>query len=145
MSGVNKVILVGHLGKDPESAATKGGIMISNFSVATSETYKDKEGNKQEKTEWHRIVAFGKLAEICNEYLCKGKQVYLEGKLQTRSWEDDKGNKRYATEIVCFQMQMLGGREERQENAAATSYQEGAPAESEDGDGSEDDFDDVPF
>lgn len=138
MSGVNKVILLGHLGKDPEAASTKGGTMISNFSIATSETYKDKEGNKQEKTEWHRIVAFGKLAEICNEYLHKGKQVYLEGKLQTRSWEDDKGNKRYATEIVCFQMQMLGGKGEG-------NGSENKEPSAEDGHGNSDEDDDVPF
>jgi len=112
MSGVNKVILLGRLGKDPESSATGTGTAISNFTIATSETYKDKEGVKQEKTEWHKIVVFGKLAEICNEYLHTGKQVYLEGKIQTRSWEDKEGNKRYTTEIVCFQMQMLGNRED---------------------------------
>ncbi len=108
MAGVNKVILLGHLGADPEIRYAASGNAIANFRIATSENWKDRDGNKQERTEWHRIVTFGKLAEICGEYLNKGKQVYLEGRIQTRSWDDRDGNKRYTTEIVCDQMQMLG-------------------------------------
>lgn len=108
MAGVNKAILVGRLGKDPEIKYTPNGTAIANFTMATSENYKDKDGQKQERTEWHRIVAFGKLAEICGEYLAKGKQVYIEGRIQTRSWDDKDGNKKYMTEIVANTMQMLG-------------------------------------
>ena len=109
MAGVNKVILVGHLGRDPEIRYTPSGVAVANFSIATSEEWKDKDsGNKQERTEWHRIVAWRRLGEICGEYLRKGSQVYIEGKLQTRSWEDRDGNKRYTTEIVAQNMQMLG-------------------------------------
>ncbi|MEK6540075.1 MAG: single-stranded DNA-binding protein [Deltaproteobacteria bacterium] len=108
MAGVNKAILVGRLGKDPEIKYTPSGTAIANFTIATSENYKDKDGQKQERTEWHRIVAFGKLAEICGEYLAKGKQVYIEGRIQTRSWDDKDGNKKYMTEIVANTMQMLG-------------------------------------
>ncbi len=108
MAGINKAILVGRLGKDPEIKYTPNGTAVTNFTIATSENYKDKEGQKQERTEWHRIVAFGKLAEICGEYLAKGKQVYIEGRIQTRSWDDKDGNKRYMTEIVANTMQMLG-------------------------------------
>ena len=108
MAGINKAILVGRLGKDPEIRYTPSGTAIANFTMATSENYKDKDGQKQERTEWHRIVAFGKLAEICGEYLAKGKQVYIEGRIQTRSWDDKDGNKKYMTEIVANPMQMLG-------------------------------------
>lgn len=105
---VNKVILIGNLGKDPELKQTQNGTAVATFSIATSETYKDKTGNKQEKTEWHNIVVWQRLAEICNQYLHKGKQVYIEGRLQTRKWQDRDGNDRYSTEIVANQMQMLG-------------------------------------
>lgn len=109
MKGVNKVIIVGRLGKDPELKYTPSGAAVANFTVATSEEWKDKDtGEKQERTEWHRIVAWRRLGEICGEYLHKGKEVYIEGKLQTRSWEDRDGNKRYITEIVAQNMQMLG-------------------------------------
>jgi single-strand DNA-binding protein len=108
MAGVNKVILVGNLGKDPEIRYTPSGKAVANFSIATSENWTDKEGQKQVRTEWHRIVAFDRLAEICGEYLSKGKQVYIEGRLQTRQWEDRDGNKRYTTEIRANNMQMLG-------------------------------------
>ncbi len=108
MSGVNKVILLGRLGADPEVRYTAGGTAVAKFNLATSETWKDKDGSKQEKTEWHRVVAFGKLGETCGEYLSKGKQVYVEGKLQTRSWEDKEGNKKYTTEINVNNMVMLG-------------------------------------
>jgi len=121
MAGVNKVILVGRLGRDPEVRYTPNGVAIANFSIATSEEWKDKDtGEKQERTEWHRIVAWRRLGEICGEYLHKGSQIYIEGRLQTRDWEDRDGNKRYTTEIVAQNMQMLGkpsreGRAESQE------------------------------
>nr|WP_320115087.1 single-stranded DNA-binding protein [uncultured Desulfuromonas sp.] len=105
---VNKVILVGNLGKDPELRYTPSGAAVVNFSLATSETYKDRDGNRQTKTEWHNIVAWRQLAEICGKYLHKGKQIYIEGSLQTRKWQDRDGNDRYTTEIVANQMQMLG-------------------------------------
>lgn len=108
MAGVNKVILVGRLGKDPEVRYTPSGVAVANFSMATSEEWKDKDtGDKKERTEWHRIVAWRRLGEICGEYLHKGSQIYIEGKLQTRDWEDRDGNKRYTTEIVAQNMQML--------------------------------------
>ncbi len=110
MAGVNKVIIVGNVGRDPEVRQTKSGEHVCTFSVATSERWKDKSGEPQEKTEWHRVVAWARLAEICGEYLRKGKQVYVEGRLQTREWEDKEGNKRYTTEIVANTMQMLGRR-----------------------------------
>ncbi|HEY5673956.1 MAG TPA: single-stranded DNA-binding protein [Malonomonas sp.] len=110
---VNKVILVGNLGKDPELRYTPSGAAVATFSLATSERYKDKDGNRQEKTEWHNIVVWRQLAEICGKYLHKGKQVYIEGKIQTRSYDDRDGNKKYITEIVADQMHMLGGRDEQ--------------------------------
>ena len=108
MAGVNKVILLGRLGADPEVRYTNTGTPVANFNIATSTNFTDKSGEKTERTEWHRIVAFGKLGEICGEYLAKGKQVYIEGRLQTRDWEDRDGNKRKTTEIVAGIMQMLG-------------------------------------
>jgi len=107
---VNKVILVGNLGKDPEIRYTPQGTAVANFSMATSERYKDKDGQQQEKTEWHNIVAWRQLAEICGKFLSKGSQIYCEGKIQTRSYDDRDGNKRYITEIVMDQMQMLGSK-----------------------------------
>ena len=109
--GVNKVILVGNLGKDPEVKYTASGSAVVNITVATSESWNDKQtGEKQERTEWHRIVFFRRLAEIAGEYLRKGSQVYIEGKLQTRKWQDQNGQDRYTTEIVANEMQMLGAR-----------------------------------
>lgn len=105
---LNKVQLIGNLGKDPELKYTPSGVAVATFSIATSESWKDQDGNQQEKTEWHNIVAWRKLAEICGEYLKKGKKVYLEGKLQTRNYEKD-GVKRYVTEIVADQLIMLDG------------------------------------
>ncbi len=111
MAGINKAIIVGRLGRDPEIRYTQDGKAVANFSVATSDTWKDKAtGEKKERTEWHRIVAFDRLGEICGEYLSKGRQVYVEGRLQTRSWEKD-GVTRYTTEIVATDMRMLDGRE----------------------------------
>ena len=107
MSGINKVILIGRLGADPELRYTPGGQGVANFNLATSESW-SKEGQKQERTEWHRIVAWGKLAELCSQYLAKGRQVFVEGRLQTRSWEDKEGQKRYTTEIVAQNVQFLG-------------------------------------
>ena len=116
--GINKAILVGNLGADPETRFTQSGTAVCNFRIATSEAWKDKQsGEAQERTEWHPIVAWGKLGEICGEYLRKGSQVYVEGKLQTRKWQDKDGQDRYTTEIVANEMQMLGGRGERQEQA----------------------------
>ena len=106
MSGVNKVILVGNLGNDPEVKATNSGSTLANFSVATSERW-TKDGERHEKTEWHRVTAFGKLAEIVGQYVTKGSKVYIEGKIQTRSWETDSGEKRYVTEIIARDLQML--------------------------------------
>ena len=109
--GINKVTIVGNLGKDPETNALPSGNYVTNISVATSESWKDKKtGQQKERTEWHRIVFFSRLAEIAGEYLKKGSQVYIEGKLQTRKWQDQNGQDRYTTEIVANEMQMLGGR-----------------------------------
>jgi single-strand DNA-binding protein len=106
--GVNKIILIGNLGADPEVRSTGSGTPVANFRLATSETFKNREGQRETRTEWHRVVTFGRLAEICGQYLKKGKQIYIEGRIQTREWEDQTGNKRWTTEIVANQMQMLG-------------------------------------
>jgi single-strand DNA-binding protein len=112
MSGVNKVILVGRLGQDPEVRYTPDGTAVANFSIATSVEWTDKgSGERKEKTEWTRVVAWRKLGEICGEYLAKGRQVYVEGRLQTRSWDDKDGNKRYMTEVVASDVQFLGSKE----------------------------------
>ncbi len=109
--GINKVILIGNLGNDPDVRYTASGAAVANVSIATSESWKDKTtGEQQDRTEWHRVVFFGRLAEIVSEYLKKGSQVYVEGRLQTRKWQDKEGNDRYTTEIVANEMQMLGGR-----------------------------------
>ena len=117
---VNKVILLGRLGQDPELKYTPSGAAVCNFSLATSETWTDKNsGQKNEKTEWHRIVVWGKLAELCNQYLAKGRQAFVEGSLQTRSWDDQNGQKRYMTEVVARNIQFLGG----QPSASNNNYQ----------------------
>lgn len=121
MSGINKVIIVGRLGKDPEVKTLSMGT-VANFPVATSESWIDKNGQKQEKTEWHRVTVWGKLAEICGKHLAKGKQVYVEGKLQTRQWEDQQGQKRYTTEIVALTVQFLGSSSERSNNVGPQAY-----------------------
>jgi len=109
MAGINKVILIGNLGNDPEVRYTPSGDAVANFSIATSEEWKDKNtGEKRERTEWHRIVAWRRLGEICGEYLSKGRQVYVEGRIQTNAWEDKEGNKRYTTEILANTVQFLG-------------------------------------
>jgi len=111
MASVNKVILIGNLGRDPETRYTTGGDAVTNIRLATTDTWKDKNGEKQERTEWHTIVFYGRQAEIAGEYLKKGRQVYVEGRLQTRKWQDKEGQDRYTTEIVADRMQMLGNRE----------------------------------
>ena len=148
MSGVNKVILVGNLGSDPELRHTQSGTTVVNFRVATNEVFNNKSGEKTERTEWHRIVAFGRLAEICGQYLTKGKQVYLEGRLQTRDWEDQTGNKRYTTEIVANQMVMLGRAGDAPHTAGADAdadVQKSPPDESQAPPAGADDDDDLPF
>jgi single-strand DNA-binding protein len=122
-SSVNKVILVGRLGKDPEVKYTQGGTPVARFSLATDETWKDQGGEKQQRTEWHNIVAWSKLAEICGQYLTKGRLIYLEGRLQTRTWEDKDGNKRSTTEVRADNMVMLSGKfeETRSERGAAAA------------------------
>jgi len=123
MSGVNKAIIVGRLGSDPEVKTISSGQTVCTLSVATSENWKDRDGQKQEKTEWHRIVVWGKMAEICGKHLSKGRQVYLEGRLQTRSWEDQQGQKKYTTEIVANTVQFLGSndRSSQSQNTGSTT------------------------
>ena len=154
MASVNKVILIGNLGRDPETRYMPDGGAITNISVATTDVWKDKAGEKQEKTEWHRVAFFGKLAEIAGEYLKKGSQVYVEGRLQTRKWQDKDGNDKYTTEIVADRMQMLGSRQgmggggadrEAPDRDAAPAKGAGKPA-AKAGGGKFDDFeDDIPF
>ena len=110
-SGVNKVILIGHLGNAPEMRYTQSGQAVANFRIATNDKWTDKAGQTQDRTEWHRIVVWGKLAELCNQYLTKGRQVFVEGRLQTREWMDKENHKNYTTEIVAQQVTFLGGRE----------------------------------
>jgi single-strand DNA-binding protein len=109
MAGINKVILIGNLGRDPELRYTKGGQAVANFSVATSESWSNREGNREERTEWHRVVAWGRTAELCAQYLSKGRTVYVEGSLRTREWEDREGQKRQTQEIHALTVQFLGG------------------------------------
>ena len=137
MRGVNKAIIVGNLGQDPQTRYMPSGSAVTNISIATSEKWKDKQtGEPRERTEWHRVAAFGRLAEIMAEYLRKGSQVYIEGKLRTRKWDKD-GQTHYTTEIIADQMQMLGGKQNQQQPSTA-------PAKS--GQPGPDDFDDdVPF
>jgi len=146
MSGLNKVMLIGRLGSDPELRYTPDGTAVANFSIATSEEWKDKNsGEKKERTEWHRVVAWRKLGEICGEYLAKGKQIYVEGRIQTRSWEDKDGNKRYTTEIVASDIQFLGVKDS---NNASGSYINKSAAGGPDmpaPQGSETRDDDIPF
>lgn len=140
-NGLNKAILIGNLGRDPEMRYTPSGVAVANFSIATSETWTNKDGEKETRTEWHRIVAFGKLGEICGEYLAKGRQVYIEGRIQTRDWEDKEGIKRYTTEIVANQMIMLGSKDT---TVASDSFGGPPPAESQSSI-SETPDDDIPF
>ena len=147
--GVNKVILIGNLGNDPDVRYTGGGSAVTRISVATSESWRDKEsGEQQERTEWHRVVSFGRLAEIMSEYLKKGSKVYIEGSLRTNKWQDKEGNDRYTTEIIANEMQMLDSRgsagnyvppEEPARQPAAAAAGDSAPADTEFVD------DDIPF
>ncbi|GBL03616.1 single-stranded DNA-binding protein [Glaciecola sp. KUL10] len=121
--GVNKVILVGNLGNDPEVRYMPNGNAVANLSIATSESWKDQQGQPQERTEWHKVTMYRRLAEIAGEYLKKGSQIYLEGKLQTRKWQDQSGNDRYTTEVIADQMQMLGGRNEGGNMGGGGGYQ----------------------
>lgn len=133
---VNKVILIGRLGADPEVRYTQEGMMVTNLRIATNEYRKDKSGERVDRTEWHRVVAFGKLAEICGNYLSKGRLVFIEGSLRTRQWEDKEGGKRSTTEILANNMQMLeskgGGREEGSAGGGMPSYGGGEQAPDED-------------
>ncbi len=153
---VNKVILIGRLGKDPETRYMTSGEAVTNATLATSENWKDKSGEKQEKTEWHNLVFYRRLAEIAGEYLKKGSQIYVEGKLQTRKWQDKEGKDRYTTEIIVNEMTMLGGKstggsfevvENKENKPAATSSSGAAPAKAAPaGKSSFDNFDDdIPF
>lgn len=127
---INKVILVGNLGADPEMRYTQSGVAVANFTLATSEQWTGADGQRQEQTEWHRVVAWRRLAEICGEYLHKGSRVYIEGKLQTRKWQDQNGNDRYTTEIVAREMKMLTPRGEGQSSGSygGGGYNGGAPS-----------------
>ncbi len=140
--GINKVILIGNLGADPETRYMPSGSAVTNIRIATSETWKDKNtGDQQERTEWHNIAMFGRLAEIAAEYLRKGSQVYIEGRLRTRKWQDKEGNDRWTTEVIANEMQMLGGRQSGAGAPAKVAEQSGA---SGGGGGAEFD-DDIPF
>ncbi len=150
--GINKAIIVGTLGQDPEIKYTASGSAVVNVSVATNESWKDKQtGEAQERTEWHRIVMFNKLAEIASQYLKKGSQAYFEGRIQTRKWQDQSGNDRYSTEIVANEMQMLGGRPQGSDNTVPfepqnqQSQQAQKPAAAPDTAPIDDGFDDIPF
>jgi single-strand DNA-binding protein len=158
MSGVNKVIIVGRLGADPEVKAVGQGSTVTRLNVATSENWLGKDGQKQERTEWHRIVVWGKLAEICGKHLSKGRQVYVEGRLQTRQWEDQQGQKKYTTEIVANTVQFLGSASGERTTDNASAGGSGSGSGSGKGSGAEDfgfqDFgpepsfnsnDDIPF
>ena len=123
--GINKVILVGNLGNDPEVRYMPNGNAVANLSLATSESWKDPQGQIQERTEWHRLTMYRRLAEIAGEYLKKGSQIYVEGKLQTRKWQDQSGQDRYTTEIIVDQMQMLGGRGQGGQNNDQGGYNQG--------------------
>ena len=118
--GLNKVMIIGHLGRDPEMRYTPSGRPVTTFSVATSRTWNTSEGERRSETEWFNIVAWSSLAEICNQYLTKGQQVYIEGRLQTRKWEDDDGNQRQNVEVVAKEMVMLGDRKKKNENETIT-------------------------
>jgi single-strand DNA-binding protein len=138
MRGVNKAIIVGSCGQNPELKYTASGNAVVNVSIATNETWKDKNtGEQQERTEWHRIIMFGKLAEIAGQYLKKGGQAYFEGKIQTRKWQDQNGNDRYSTEIVANEMQLLGIRPDNQNTSNRPTQSNNMPAN--------DGFDDIPF
>jgi single-strand DNA-binding protein len=149
MSGLNKVMIIGRLGADPELKTLQGGAQVCKLSVATSENWTDKQGQKQERTEWHRVIVWNKTAELASKYLAKGRQVYIEGKLQTRSWEDQQGQKRYATEIQGHSIQFLGSAPDKNGNQGQGQQQSGGGAPAGFGDfGPEpafDSSDEIPF
>ena len=145
MSNVNKVILVGHLGRDPEVRYTASGTAVANFTVATTENWTSKEGQKESHTEWHRIVAWGRLGEICGEYLSKGKLVYIEGRIRTSEWEDQEGNKRQTKEIVATNMTMLGSRSAMDSVSEERSFSEKSPVSQPAAQVKEPTEDDIPF
>ena len=126
MAGVNKAILVGNLGRDPELRHTPNGQAVCNFTLATSESWTDKSGERQERTEWHRIVVWGRTAEMCHQYLSKGRTVYVEGRIQTREWEDKDGNKRYTTEINAQTVNFIGPRTDGGGGGGGSSYSGGS-------------------
>ena len=142
MSGVNKVILIGNLGANPELRYTQGQQAVANLRLATTEKWTDKNGQKQEATEWHRVVVWGKQAEICGQYLTKGRQIYVEGRIRTRQWQDQQGQKRYSTEIVAQTVQMLGSRAERGPDEVAATVPPDEPMGAENAPGTDDD---IPF
>jgi single-strand DNA-binding protein len=155
---VNKVILVGRLGRDPETRYTGGGQAVANFSMATDETYRDKNGERQKRTEWHKIVVWGKQAEIAQQYLKKGSLIFIEGRIQSREWQDKEGQKRTSFEIVAANFRMLGGRGDGAAGGSGSSFAGGGRAEEHDQSGVADDFggggsgsgpeisdDDIPF
>lgn len=145
--GINKVILVGNLGKDPEMRYTPKGSAVATVSIATSETWKDENGQQQEQTEWHRVVFFERLAEIVGEYLKKGSKVYVEGKLRTNKWQDKSGQDRYTTEIVARDMQMLDSKGQGQESSYSEPRQTSSSGYKEESASKSDDFvdNDIPF
>ncbi|KPV41082.1 single-stranded DNA-binding protein [Thiohalorhabdus denitrificans] len=156
--GVNKVILIGNLGRDPEIRYTTNGNAVANISLATTRRYRGRDGQQQEETEWHRVVMFSRLAEIAGEYLRKGSQVYIEGRLQTRKWQDNNGQDRYSTEVVANEMQMLGGGGSGGggrggggwDQSAPSDFDQTAPQGGGSGGGGQPDFDqdfedDIPF
>lgn len=143
MASVNKAIILGNLGKDPEVKFLTNGDAVCNFSIATTDSWKDKEGKKQEKTEWHNVVMYRKLAEIAGEYLTKGSSVYIEGALQTRKWTNKEGQERYTTEIIANSMQMLGGKPQTKPEQQEEDYSQDNTMGSAAVEG--DDLGDVPF
>jgi single-strand DNA-binding protein len=153
MASINKVIIIGNLGRDPETRYLPDGGAVTNISVATTEVWKDKSGEKQERTEWHRIAFFGRLAEIAGEYLKKGSPVYVEGSLRTRKWQDKEGKDRYTTEIIASEMKMLGQRSggsepmeaREREPAQATAGGGGGKPQGKKGGGFDEMDDDIPF
>lgn len=153
-SGLNKVMIIGRLGNDPEVRYTSNGGAVANFNMATNESWVDKSGAKQERTEWHRVVVWGKLGELCGQYLAKGRQAFVEGRLQTREWTDKEGGKRYTTEVVAQNIQFLGAPGERGAGASAggdysapqNEYEQSAPGPDQGGGGGKAMADDeVPF
>ncbi len=145
MSSINKAMIIGRLGSDPEVRYTQSNTAVANFNVATNERFKDRNGEFQERTEWHRIVAWGRTAEICQEYLKKGSLVYIEGPIQTREWEDKDGQKRYTTEIKALVMRMLDSRSDQQASSSPPKSSQGTAKSVEIDDSFDDMDDDLPF